>query len=440
MMLSHVLPEIFRIIYQLYRIARYTSRMSTICLLGRQPAIGRAELEALYGATAVTPIGAQAALVDATLDFARLGGTVKAATHLTTLETVDPQKVFEYCRRALPEHIAYIPDGKIKLGVSLYGFDMPVAKINANTLTLKKVIKKTGRSVRAVPNTDAALSSAQTYHNGLVSPVGLELVFVRHGDSTLLGQVTHVQDIDSYTLRDRGRPKRDAFVGMLPPKLAQIIINLAIGRWPIEDSEIANSHIPHANSHVILDPFCGTGVVLQEAALMGYDVYGTDISPKMIDYSRANLDWLMDNRHLRLDDRKKRIILQTGDAIDFHWDFSALRTLPSALSIATETYLGQPLGGQHPTPEKLAEIMHDCNTVLRGFLRNIAPQLTAETHLCLAIPAWFVDDTLHRLKVLDDLEDMGYNRIDFEYAARTDLIYRRDDQIVGRELLVLIKQ
>ena len=90
MMLSHVLPEIFRIIYQLYRIARYTSRMSTICLLGRQPAIGRAELEALYGATAVTPIGAQAALVDATLDFARLGGTVKAAIHLTTLETVDP--------------------------------------------------------------------------------------------------------------------------------------------------------------------------------------------------------------------------------------------------------------------------------------------------------------------------------------------------------------
>ena len=51
---------------------------------------------------------------------------------------------------------------------------------------------------------------------------------------------------------------------------------------------------------------------------MGYDVYGTDISPKMIDYSRANLDWLMDNRHLRLDDRKKRIIPQTGDAIDFH--------------------------------------------------------------------------------------------------------------------------
>ena len=69
-------------------------------------------------------------------------------------------------------------------------------------------------------------------------------------------------------------------------------------------------------------------------------------------------------------------------------------------------------------------------------LRNIAHQLTAETHLCLAIPAWFVDDTLHRLKVLDDLEDMGYNRIDFEYAARTDLIYRRDDQIVGCELLV----
>ncbi|MBP7760491.1 hypothetical protein KA093_01710 [Candidatus Saccharibacteria bacterium] len=415
--------------------------MSTICLLGRQPAIGLAELEALYGADAVTPLGATAALVETPIDFARLGGSVKAAKHLTTLETTNPQKVFDYCRRALPEHLQYIPDGKIKLGVSMYGFDMPVAKINANALTLKKVIKKAGRSVRAVPNTDAALSSAQTYHNALTSPVGLELIFVRHGDSTVLGQVTHVQDIDSYTLRDRGRPKRDAFVGMLPPKLAQIIINLAYGRWHMEDGDTATSQLrtPNYELRTILDPFCGTGVILQEALLMGFDVYGTDLSPKMIDYSRANLAWLI-QKYEKGNMKYGEIRLELADATKYNWDFSSLSPLPSSLSVACESYLGQPLGGQHPTPEKLAEIMHDCNSVLRGFLRNIASQLPAKTRLCLAIPAWFVDDTLHRLKVLDDLEDMGYNRIDFECAARTDLIYRRDDQIVGRELLVLIKQ
>ena len=61
--------------------------MSTICLLGRQPAIGLAELESLYGATAVTPLDHHAALVEADVDFARLGGSIKAAQYLTTLET-----------------------------------------------------------------------------------------------------------------------------------------------------------------------------------------------------------------------------------------------------------------------------------------------------------------------------------------------------------------
>ena len=57
---------------------------------------------------------------------------------------------------------------------------------------------------------------------------------------------------------------------------------------------------------LLLDPFCGTGVVLQEALLMGYDVYGTDLEPRMIDYSGANLDWLserfdLSGREMRLE-------------------------------------------------------------------------------------------------------------------------------------------
>lgn len=458
--------------------------MSTICLLGRQPAIGLAELESLYGADSVTPVGAQAALVETPIDFNRLGGTVKAATHLTTLKTSNPQNVFDYCRRVLPEHLQYIPEGKIKLGVSLYGFDMPVATINTNTLTLKKVIKKAGRSVRAVPNTDTALSSAQTYHNGLTSPVGLELVLVRHGNSTVLGQVTHVQDIDSYTLRDRGRPQRDAFVGMLPPKLAQTIINLAVGpsnqteddRPKTEEaskrdnSNVSPNHSPVSNlqppatslqppatSHqppvsslqslasnlqppasTIVDPFCGTGVILQEAALMGYDVYGTDVSPKMIDYSRANLEWLM--KKYEIGNRKYgRVTFEVADATKHAWDISSRFPLPGSLAVATETFLGQPLGGQHPTPEKLTEIMHECNAILRGFLTNIVPQIPTGTRLCIAAPAWFVDNSYHHLACITDLESLGYSRCSFDHATDDDLIYRRDDQPTGRELLVLTK-
>lgn len=38
-----------------------------------------------------------------------------------------------------------------------------------------------------------------------------------------------------------------------------------------------------------LDPFCGSGGILIEGCLMGLDVYGSDISEKMLEYSKHNL-------------------------------------------------------------------------------------------------------------------------------------------------------
>ena len=416
-----------------------------ISILGRQPAIGIAELESLYGADSIRPVGSTAVMVDADVDFARLGGSVKIARHLTTLDTTNPQKAFDYCRRVLAEHVGHFPEGKIKVGVSLYDLDMPVQKINANVLSLKKVIRATGRSVRVVPNTDVALSSAQTYHNQLTSPVGMELIFVRDGDQIQLGQVSHVQDIDAYTLRDRSRPKRDAFVGMLPPKLAQTIVNLAIGRWKMEDgaAAAAKSHMPIANSQLtVLDPFCGTGVVLMEASLMDYSVYGSDNSQKMVDFTQVNMEWLhatpaayRQTNKADLSNRSREwsdIRVELGDATDHIW------RQPITV-IACEGYLGQPLGGQVPSPKKLQQIIHDCDVIMRGFLTNISSQLQPGTRLCVAMPTWFIDDNSHHLPVLSSLVTLGYTRQAFTHAAESDLIYRRDDQSVGRELVVLTK-
>ena len=384
--------------------------MSHILLTGRLPELSIAELESLYGASAVTRIGNHA-LVDANVDFSRLGGSIKMADHIATVESTNPQKVFDFCRKSLPKYISEIPEGKIKLGVSLYELSMPLHKQNANALSLKKVIKNAGRSVRVVPNTEPALTSAQTYHNSLTTAVGVELVFVCDGKNTHIGRVTEVQDIDSYTLRDRGRPKRDAFVGMLPPKLAQTIINIAVGE---------------NKNGVVLDPFCGTGVVLQEAALMGYDVYGTDIAEKMVRFSRDNLNWALEKFNISVERQ-----LEIGDATTHKW------RLPIT-AVAGEGYLGQPLGGQDPTPEKLAEIMHDCQDIMRGFLKNIGAQVPSGTRLCFAAPAWLVRGTLHKLPVTDTIEDLGFSWMPFTHVDAQTLIYSREDQITHRELLVLI--
>lgn len=395
----------------------------TICILGRQPAIGIAELEALYGSDAVRPAGKTAALVDSNVDFKRLGGSHKAGTVLTTLLGTNPQKAFAYLQKNLPAHVGNV-EGKLKLGVSLYDLPMPVAKLNANTLTLKKALKTAGQSVRVVPNTEPALSSAQTYHNNLTDERGCEIMVIRDGDSMIIARATDVQGIDAYRKRDQERPHRDTFVGMLPPKLAQTIINLAAFTL---DEKRTGTTVQSTESITVLDPFCGTGVVLQEAALMGYSVYGTDISEKMVRYSRDNLNWLTEKYRMTTE-----VFYETADATDHIW------RQPVDM-VACEGYLGHPFASE-PSKEALMETIQTCNVIMRKFLKNIGAQLKPGTPLCIAAPAWFVRGQVYRLPSLDDLESLGYNRIDFVHANREDLVYHRTDQVTGRELVVLTKE
>ncbi len=387
-----------------------------IYILGRQPAIGLAELESLYGSDALEPIGTYAVKVTTTepVDFARIGGVMKAAEESVTLRTTDITEIKKHLAEKVGKYSHTLPEGKLKLGISCYGLKASPAKITALGLSLKKAVKAENRSVRLVPNNENTLNSAQVLHNKLISELGLELLLVRDGANTIVAQTTNVQDIDAYTLRDRGRPMRDARVGMLPPKLAQTIINLA-------------TIDPKALDKRVLDPFCGTGVVLQEAALMGYSVYGTDLEERMIRYSRDNLNWLIDTHKVTFD-----WYLHEGDATDTQWQ------QPIDI-IACEGYLGRPFTSV-PDNEILQKTINDCDTILKKFLANLEKQTKSGTRMCLAVPSWFVGNKNYHLGTLDQLGDLGYNRISFVHSLDKDLIYHREGQIVGRELLVVTRK
>lgn len=409
--------------------------MDSILVLGRQPALGLAEAESLYGARKVRIIGAQAALVKVDpclLAFDRLGGSTKFCKHLTTLDTTNWKQIEKFLLQVAPGHSQKMPAGKMTLGLSLVGLDVPLRQLEATGLTMKKAIKKTGRNVRLIPNKAPELNTAQVLHNKLTSPTGWELVFIRDEEKTVIAQTVKVQDIDSYTLRDRGRPKRDSRVGMLPPKLAQIIINLATG--PIPEDKLANiCDIPAGQNiplpvldQTVLDPFCGTGVVLQEAALMGYRAYGSDIEQRMVDYTEANLEWLNEKYQLDVD-----AALEKADATSHTWEQKKID------AIACESYLGRPFT-ERPSAEILNKTASECNLIIKKFLQNIHHQLEPNTQLCVAVPAWQVrKDKFKHLPLLDSLEEIGYNRLSFEHVSNQDLLYYREDQIVARELLVL---
>lgn len=422
-----------------------------IAILGRQPALGMAELERLYGSDAVRWFSDTAAVVDATrFSIDSLGGTQKAGRVVLDLPRANWRDVSAKITQTYVRTWSR-SEGKITLGVSAYDFAIPPRDVQKIGLTLKSQLKKSGVSLRLIPNTDAALNTATSHHNKLgLSPNKVELIIVRsRSGRVIVAESIGSQNITAYARRDQGRPKRDAFVGMLPPKLAQIMINLAIGEGGQDatsekhlqpkpeltsgpNSDLERSRFSEAtdsplSQRRLLDPFCGTGVVLQEAALMGYRVYGTDLADKMIDYSRANLDWLATVQHQPID-----YALHQGDATTTAWQ-------PPINAVVCESYLGQPFSAP-PSPSKLEQVRGNCNRIISDFLTNIAAQLPPGTPLCIAVPAWRdANGSFHHLPLIDKLEKLGYGRFVFKNVKDEELLYFREDQVVARELLVLVK-
>lgn len=372
--------------------------MKYLAVLGRLSDISLAELTAFFG-DSVKKIAPSLAVfeTDKTVDINRFGGTMKFGQ----LIAGDPVDFLLNLKDADGKDFS----GKIVLGVSDYSKGASSRKANSEAMKLKKILSRKGRSVRVLSNKSAALSTATSHHNQLSEKPGhVELLIVGKEYYSLIG----VQNITAYAKRDQARPARDAKVGMLPPKLAQILINLC------GDLKKGST---------VLDPFCGTGVVLQEASLMGYKIYGTDLSDRMIEYSEKNLKWL----------DAKDFKVEQGDATEHTWT-------GKIDAVACETYLGAPMS-LPPADIKLKEQKAECSRIILGFLKNISAQIEPGTPLAIAVPAWLrPNGHYERLNILDSIEDLGYNVLKFNHLGQTEMLYHRDGQVVAREIIVLRKK
>lgn len=362
----------------------------------------------------------------------RLGGTLKVAEKLDTVPL---------------EYLHKLPDGKITIGISDYSKGASKKTAVLEGLKLKKILVRHGRSVRVVESKDAVLPTATSLHNGLSGRKERKVELIKVNDEWF--KVIGVQDIDAYARRDQARPARDARVGMLPPKLAQILINLC---GPLPENA------------TILDPFCGTGVVLQEALLMGYHAYGTDLSERMVEYSKKNLEWLIKETEKRSFEgpserasarvsapspwrpplgtqttsgrratatrpEKNPFSVSLGDATSFQWQ-------PPIDAVACEGYLGKPMS-MIPPEIKLKTEQQECSTIVLGFLKNLSTQIKPGTPVVMAVPAWRRENgSYSRLDILDEIEKMGYN---VNNKTREGLLYARTEQIVARDIIILRK-
>ena len=379
-------------------------------ILGRQPEIGFAELAAVFGAENVSEISRNVAAIDKTsvgnFDFAQLGSVVKVAETFAETKDSSADNFAKILRENLPI------DGKITLGFSSYDRNISSVKLSEIARNFRELHDGTFREISR-QHGESKLNSASVFHNKLTGESSRKHEIIFAGN--FVAKTIYVQNITSYTFRDRERPRRDARVGMLPPKLAQTIINLAVGK---------NRDF---REKILLDPFCGTGVVLQEFALMGGEVYGTDLEPRMVGYTRDNLDWVSRKFGRELgENRDFSRKIEVGDATSFQWsEFDYL---------ACETYLGQPYATE-PPEMKLRENIKTCDHIIREFLVNLAKQASVQTGICMAVPCWKIREKTTHLPLVRELEKLGFR----QKVGTENLVYRREDQIVGRELLVLRK-
>ncbi|HVM91011.1 MAG TPA: hypothetical protein VMU11_03900 [Verrucomicrobiae bacterium] len=346
--------------------------MKHFLLFGSHPDISLAEAKAVLGSPIEYVAGSMGILDLAPFEGAvvqdRLAGTVKLG------ELIDEQAPSDTSGLAarLADHIDARPrDQRVLFGLTVLGSLKDKARYKKLGIELKRALQDRGRSVRWVTGDNGEISPAAVAKLKLTSE-GYDFVIVP-GAKTRIGLTTHVQDADRWSQRDYGRPFRDAKTGMLPPKLARMMVNLAV------DTRYSS------NEYRLLDPFCGGGTVLMEAAMLfpHAGLIGSDIDAKQVNGAKRNFEWLKANGFVERSTEPTWII-SPAQQIDGKLDHPAS-------AIVSEGFLGKPLSGSE-TPSELQANKRDVEKIWIESLPAIGRALKPGGRLVCVWPS-FVSKT-----------------------------------------------
>lgn len=401
--------------------------MTHLFVLGRESELSLAELSQVLRADnqtfGITAGSSELAVFDMDAfsreQFHRCGGLVKYA-----VGTSCPRKQLDATIQALFD--SRIPKtGRLTFGISVYAASAEVSrKILAEVreqmylmgMTMKSNLKAKGVSCRFVKGEDnEPLSSVVVDKNNLVGEKGLEIIVGFEQGECYVGATQAVQDFEDFGHRDMDRPRRDDVAGMLPPKLARTMINLA--------------GLTVGPKTVLLDPFCGSGTVVQEALLLGAGkVLGSDASAQAVDGASANIEWLRGQYTI------------TGESRIEQVDVADLSTwLPAGFVdlAVTEPFLGDPVRKAIRKDEAIKR-QAQLSELYDAALQSLATVVKPGGRLVMIFPV--LDDRRIPLppamgrhwQVLQPWKDI-FN----DGSKRGGLDYQRPGQRVGREIFLL---
>ncbi len=397
--------------------------MNHFLVFGTHPRLSLAEWQTVAGGRSRPIISGNGALVqadewDSTVLMNRLGGTVKLGDIIGQLPT---NEVTGEAVAQMLDEAQRFPVHAFDYGWSTFGGGKGINRIiSKEAIPFKKALKMRERSSRWVTTKGGEELSPAAVAKLKLTTQGLDICFFIVAEVTYIGLSTEVQDADAWSLRDYGRPRRDDVNGMLPPKLARMMVNLA--------------QVPPGAT--LLDPFCGGGTVLMEAALatQAKHLIGSDAETKQIADAEANVKWLVENHVLRADDAER--------FRHFACDARKLAGHVPANSVdrvVTEGYLGPALHG-HESEAQLNKNVEVISALWRESLKALTAVLAQNGRVVGIWPAFRTSGGMARVDLTEELADLGLKLVEpleeLEGKA-APLLYSRPGQFVQRRIVIL---
>lgn len=401
--------------------------MKHFLVFGNHPRLSLAEYRAVRPDMTTSPIlMAHGAVVedpewDGALLMEQLGGTVKLGDIVLSCEAdaLHAEDLAELC----VTHPRGVEGDEIAFGCSGIGGSPGVRRaLEKLPLHLKRALKARGIRSRWVTSKESPALSPAAVAKLKLTTEGYDFVLLAEGKMIHVGLTTHVQNADTWSLRDYGRPIRDDENGMLPPKLARIMVNLA--------------HVQAGQS--VLDPFCGSGTVLMEAALttQASAIIGSDLEAKQTASTEKNTDWLIAKSVLTHKDRER---IRTFTADVRHIAPHLLKTQIDR--VVTEGSMGPPLRGSE-AQKQLDKNREMIEELWKESLRALHPVLAPDAVLVMCWPSFKTAHGLARVKLDEDLSTLGYrllNPLRGWDETNAPLVYHREGQKVARRIVVITK-
>lgn len=218
------------------------------------------------------------------------------------------------------------------------------------------------------------------------------------------GIIDHIYDSREDEKRDMKKPVRREELA-ISPRLAKILINL---------SQVKKKE-------TLVDPFCGIGVILQEALIQNINVIGIDSSAEALEGARKNIEWLKGSRKLA---GYKFIGQDSSNATPARFD-----------GIATEPELGILL--KHvPRKEEAQETVRKFESLLIQVLRNMKRYMKRDGKIVFTSPLIKTSEGRVSCDITRISQESGLVLKQFPEVI-FPLSETREGKIVSREIYVL---